>query len=158
MRIKKMYQGTVPENKILNTYSDSQTDVYSSDYINKNVLTPSNCADYVVEQGENYIKWASGKLEQWLGVWLEGASISSATGSVYSTTATFGNWEVPFIKAPDRFTYSMGFISVSRNVWVGGNVYGKSPSATTGGTVYIYAPASTNFWGTVNIHAIGKWK
>ena len=36
MKIKKMYQGTVPENKILNTYSDSQTDVYSCDAINKN--------------------------------------------------------------------------------------------------------------------------
>lgn len=35
MKIKKMYQGNVPENKILNTYSESQTDVYSCDYINK---------------------------------------------------------------------------------------------------------------------------
>ena len=35
MKIKKMYQGTVPENKILNTQSDSQTDVYSCDYVNK---------------------------------------------------------------------------------------------------------------------------
>lgn len=35
MKIKKMYQGAVPENKILNTYSDSQTDVYSCDYVNK---------------------------------------------------------------------------------------------------------------------------
>lgn len=35
MKIKKMYQGVVPENKILNTYSNSQTDVYSCDYSNK---------------------------------------------------------------------------------------------------------------------------
>lgn len=35
MKIKKMFQGTVPENKILNTHSDSQTDVYACDYINK---------------------------------------------------------------------------------------------------------------------------
>ena len=35
MKIKKMYQGTAPENKILNTQSESQTDVYSCDYINK---------------------------------------------------------------------------------------------------------------------------
>lgn len=34
MKIKKMYQGSVPENKILNTYSDSQTDVYSCEYVN----------------------------------------------------------------------------------------------------------------------------
>lgn len=35
MKIKKMYQGTAPENKILNTQSNSQTDVYSCDYVNK---------------------------------------------------------------------------------------------------------------------------
>lgn len=34
MKIKKMYQGTALENKILNTPSDSQTDVYSCNYIN----------------------------------------------------------------------------------------------------------------------------
>lgn len=34
MRIKKMYQGTVPENKILDTYSTSATDTYSCNYIN----------------------------------------------------------------------------------------------------------------------------
>ena len=44
MKIKKMYQGTVPENKILNTRSDSQTDVYSCDYVNnlKRVLYEGN--------------------------------------------------------------------------------------------------------------------
>ena len=35
MKIRKTYQGSVPENKILNNYSESQTDVYSCDYINK---------------------------------------------------------------------------------------------------------------------------
>lgn len=34
MRIKKMYQGTVPENKILDTYSNSATDTYSCNYVN----------------------------------------------------------------------------------------------------------------------------
>lgn len=33
-KIKKTYQGTIPENKILNTESKSQTDTYSCDYIN----------------------------------------------------------------------------------------------------------------------------
>lgn len=35
MRIKKMFQGTVPENKILNMDSDSQTDTYSCAKINE---------------------------------------------------------------------------------------------------------------------------
>lgn len=36
MKIKKMFQGNAPENKILNTRSNSQTDVYSCDYANNN--------------------------------------------------------------------------------------------------------------------------
>ena len=38
MKIKKMYQGTIPENKIMNTKSDSKTDVYSCDYLNGKIL------------------------------------------------------------------------------------------------------------------------
>ena len=34
MRIKKIYQGELPENKILNVQSESATDTYSCDYIN----------------------------------------------------------------------------------------------------------------------------
>lgn len=35
MKIKKMYQGQVPLNKILNVKSNSQIDTYSCDYVNK---------------------------------------------------------------------------------------------------------------------------
>lgn len=38
MKIQKTFQGSVPENKILNTDSNSQTDTYSCDYIKK-ILT-----------------------------------------------------------------------------------------------------------------------
>lgn len=34
MKIKKKYQGTVPENKILDTHSQSNTDTYSCNYVN----------------------------------------------------------------------------------------------------------------------------
>ena len=34
MKIRKAFQGTMPENKILDTYSTSQTDTYSCSYIN----------------------------------------------------------------------------------------------------------------------------
>lgn len=35
MKIKKTFQGVIPENKILNTESTSQTDTYSCNYINE---------------------------------------------------------------------------------------------------------------------------
>ena len=34
MKIKKMYQGNLPDNKIVNGYSTSQTDTYSCSYLN----------------------------------------------------------------------------------------------------------------------------
>ena len=37
MRIKKTFQGELPENKIVNIESNSQTDTYSCDYINNNI-------------------------------------------------------------------------------------------------------------------------
>ena len=34
MKIKKIYDGTVPENKIMTDYSDSTSDTYSCSYVN----------------------------------------------------------------------------------------------------------------------------
>ncbi len=39
MRIKKTFQGEIPENKIVNMQSDSQTDAYSADFVNKKIKT-----------------------------------------------------------------------------------------------------------------------
>ena len=39
MKIRKIYQGSLPENKILNKNSNSQTDTYSCDYLNNLELT-----------------------------------------------------------------------------------------------------------------------
>lgn len=35
MQIRKAFQGTIPENKILDTYSTSRSDTYCCDYMNK---------------------------------------------------------------------------------------------------------------------------
>ena len=37
MRIKKTFQGSLPENTVVNTQSDSQTNAYSCDYLNKSL-------------------------------------------------------------------------------------------------------------------------
>ena len=42
MKIKKLFQGTIPENKILNENSTSQTDTYSCDYINNTSIVVSS--------------------------------------------------------------------------------------------------------------------
>ena len=37
MKIQKKFQGTIPENKIMDTYSPSNTDTYSCNYINQKI-------------------------------------------------------------------------------------------------------------------------
>lgn len=53
MKIRKAFQGTVPENKILDTYSESKTDVYSCNQVNK--LTSYSYEEQVIG------KWVNGK-------------------------------------------------------------------------------------------------
>lgn len=80
MRVKKMFQGKVPENKILSTYSDSQTDTYSCDYVN-----------HIVESGSNengsWTKWSDGTME------------CRGTSSAVSPTTI--NYPQPFVEIPN---------------------------------------------------------
>ena len=56
MKIKKKFQGTVPDNKVLNTKSESETNVYSCKYINDNIRKDDN---YSTE-------------EKCIGTWIDG--------------------------------------------------------------------------------------
>ena len=60
MKIKKTFQGELPENRIVNTYSDSLTDAYSANYLNdrlRNVVIsatePTDKKDIWVQIGKN---------------------------------------------------------------------------------------------------------
>ena len=60
MKIKKTFQGELPENRIVNTYSDSLTDAYSANYLNgklSNVVIsatePTDKKDIWVQIGKN---------------------------------------------------------------------------------------------------------
>lgn len=119
-------------------------------------------ADFVIEQGDNYIKWASGKLEQWQKANMNPLNISYKTGEVYVGNVTFDNWEIPFASAPERFVYSIGTVNANRNIWVGGPAYINNaftaPNATSPGTVQLYSAWSAEIYGQINIYAVGKWK
>ena len=56
MKIKKKFQGTVPDNKVLNTKSESETNVYSCKYINDNIDVDNNYST----------------AEQRIGTWIDG--------------------------------------------------------------------------------------
>jgi hypothetical protein len=60
MKIKKTFQGELPENRVVNTYSDSLTDAYSANYLNgklSNVVIsatePTDKKDIWVQIGKN---------------------------------------------------------------------------------------------------------
>ena len=53
MRIRKAFQGSIPPNKILDTYSTSQTDTYSCNYVNN--FTNYSTSEIAVG------KWINGK-------------------------------------------------------------------------------------------------
>ena len=72
MKIKKTFQGELPENRIVNTYSNSLTDAYSANYLNDKLKSvevsstePTNGKDIWVQMGKNlfnkYSKLISGK-------------------------------------------------------------------------------------------------
>lgn len=72
MKIKKKFQGTVPDNKVLNTKSESETNVYSCKYINDNIDVDNN---YSTE-------------EQKIGTWIDGKPIYRKTLQISNSGGT----------------------------------------------------------------------
>lgn len=142
---------------------DEKVWVYGELDINGDIKQNGNVIeDYVVEQGATYTKWASGKLEQWISSYIGGLSINSQTGNVWCGIAACGNWLVPFVTPPDCYVYSLSNITVSRTVWIGAAPYRDgiiyTPTTTSAGEVYIYSGSPTDLWGTLTVHAVGRWK
>lgn len=84
MKIKKMYQGVLPEYKILNEKSESNVDTYSCDYINNNAGGGSSMQEYSTEE-KVVGKWIDNKpvYERVISKALNGsANLDIPTGNV----------------------------------------------------------------------------
>ena len=85
MIIQKKYQGTVPENKILDTHSNSNTDTYSCNYTNKANTYSTN--------------------EIRIGTWIDGKPLYRKTFE-HTMGTTLNSWEligpVSNVKIPTR--------------------------------------------------------
>lgn len=93
-------------------------------------------ADYVVEQGTNYTKWNSGKLEQWgLG------SITTSNNTITFPMSFYDNNYIPFVQLGSVQAYD-------RSV-------GVERVSSSSMKVHVFnAPASVGaYW-----KAIGRWK
>lgn len=56
MRIKKTFQGSLPENTVVNTQSNSQVNAYSCNYLNNKIIS---------ESGNDYIRYSDGTQICW---------------------------------------------------------------------------------------------
>lgn len=105
-------------------------------------------ADYVVEQGSNYIKYSNGRLIQW------GRLGSEAISGNVTTTI---NFPVAFTTQTFTFVYSLGY---------NGSIAGTHCEGDSGGNnKRTYQSTTITFWksgGAYNIGinwvAIGTWK
>ena len=118
MLIKKMYQGTVPDNKILNTESNSETDTYSCKKINEKIGEASN-------QGSDI-----------------SIDLIYPIGSVYITTANIDpnnvfqgtRWE----RLPDRFLVGAG------NLYANGDTGGSKDAVVVAHSHTVNGSAANN--------------
>lgn len=83
MRIKKTFQGNLPENTVVNTQSNSQTNAYSCEYVNK-LHTYSTS-------------------EQRIGTWIDGKP-------VYSKTIVYNNLNLRNAETTLSINVSNGYI------------------------------------------------
>lgn len=184
MKIRKKFQGTLPENKILNIESTSQTDTYSCEYINN--LTPEvdnvdelpigtvvkyNGAEVpdgweevqsyeIIERGETatgtYTKWADGRME-WVGsVSIEQIPCDIAIGSLFRCQGnTYGNIEYGV-----TFTEKPKLLcNASGNYPIYLASVGNNGTNTTTGYILIVHYKNEVVWDeTFTYLAIGKWK
>jgi hypothetical protein len=108
MKIKKVYQGNLADNLVVNAASNSQTDAYSCDYINNNIATD--------------IK----------EIWSSTASSLDAQTIQDIDTTGYNYYEVLYVGTPNSNTYYstgkipignhcvLNFLTFISNAWYGG--------------------------------------
>lgn len=152
MRIKKMFQGQLPENKIVNTKSNSQTDTYSCDYVN-----------HIVESGSNengsWIKWDDGTMVCY-GTWSIGSFTTggNAIGSLwYGDIKIWHSFPKTFISRPiahlDIYDTRSAFTG---SLWLQKNA--TTVETSRFGNLRVLSATNTTMNIAIDFMAIGKWK
>lgn len=153
MKIKKMYQGNVPDNKILNTQSDSQTDTYSCDYLNNSV---------VVESGTTgiwrYKKWSDGTAECWGRASIT-SSMQNVWGNLYTSTwIDRQNYPFEFVEIPVEIVTSRASANAC---WLYTEAEGTGLNTKTQTAKYTVArPGQAATINTIyfDFYVVGRWK
>lgn len=149
MKIKKTFQGTVPENKILNTYSNSKTDVYSCDYINNSVIESGS------NENGSWVKWSDGTMICHCSI-TETITPSTQWGSLYygRSQATI-NFPCEFVDIPDCVTE---LVATSNTSFIPMNYEAPKITKTSYSGYAIARPNSNNTPVKFTVRAMGRWK
>ena len=112
--------------------------------------------DYIVEQGTNYTKWASGKLEQWGSVQKSSVSLTQIASTPFYWLANIetSDYPIPFVGTLPTVTFDVN--RISNEVW--GGLVNSSRTLTKPGLYDIYGTSSTMNSHAYSYHAIGRWK
>jgi hypothetical protein len=97
MRIKKVYQGTIPSNKIVNTYTETNTDTYSCEYLNDHLGGYPVGAIYISANSTSPASLFGGVWEQISGRTLIGAGKPSQNSNTNYGTLTSDELNYDFI-------------------------------------------------------------
>lgn len=97
MRIKKTYQGSLPENKIVNTQSESQTDTYSCNYMNENFYSVGSV--YITSTNTNPSAKLGGTWELIDKAFKELKGSDTGSGTYFTKDETnVGNYTLYFVR------------------------------------------------------------
>ena len=146
MRIKKVSKTTATSAQVIDGYSESTTDAYSCNYINKIIESGSNA-------NGSYIKYFDGTMivRQRKSV---STTIDGSWGSLFnSPNISLDNYPVEFTELPSVSMFAEGSSSAMIMNAGNGTMIKPPPINLIRGEKIT---TSTNF--TVNVTAIGKWK
>lgn len=146
MRIKKISQAVTTDYQVNGTYSTSQSQAYSCDYVN-------NIIETYEDANGRYVKYANGLLIQYNTIQQNNITVNTADGSLYrSANIQLGNFPIAFYSTPKIFV----FLQATSYGWVG---QCADTSSTNAGRISIYRPTSTtSATYSINYMAVGTWK
>lgn len=136
--------------KVKTTYSTSDTDTYSCNYINGIIESGSNT------NGE-YIKYADGTMICTSARRFENVAVTTAWGSLYdSPSLELGNMPEVFVSIPKVFITSHNITGQTSRAcfieWITGT------TTSSWGSTAVARPTSGNSDLAFSLLAIGKWK
>lgn len=137
MQLRKVFQGEIPENKIMNSYTESNTDAYSCDYVNEKL---------------NAIELFSTK-EQRIGTWIDGkplyrktiTQVGLSSNTNLSVPHNIENQETIWVDVANSFIHSPQRTVTLPEVGYAGNLTDKTDVYVEGDNVHLY---SNGGWGS----------